>query len=263
MIKSLLLMPFVLEINHGAIQHDSTGKVAQVLHRKYSDVFEKLEELVNYHINSQVKTSLTLSSPHCTHFMLPLFFNLFRDLLTSQLAGNPLLSKLAELVPNIGNFFTPLPLVRSFLEYDQVHHISRRSFIPPSFNDVRHILNRAQIHAISQKLKLITFDADQTIYKDGKDLEQGGEICSYIIRLLRTGLKVAIVTAASYPNNPSKYEGRLAGLLHAFAQEGFPEEVSSRFFVMGGECSFMFKHQGGKLVQIPGDEFQLEDMVSL
>lgn len=164
-------------------------------------------------------------------------------------------------MPNIGHFFTPLPLVRSFLEYDHVHNFTHRRFIPPSFNDVRHILNRAQVHAISQKLRLITFDADQTIYKDGKDLEQGGEICSLIIRLLQTGLNVAIVTAASYPDNPARYEARLAGLLHAFGNDGVPEEVSSRFYVMGGECSFLFKYQKGGLVQVPKEQFQLDEMV--
>ena len=34
--------------------------------------------------------------------------------------------------------------------------ISARKFVPPSFNDIRHLLNSAQITAISKIVKLIT-----------------------------------------------------------------------------------------------------------
>jgi len=164
-------------------------------------------------------------------------------------------------VPATGIFFTPLPLVQSFEEYDSIHQVSRRNFIPPSFNDVRHILNRAQVHAISPKVKLLTFDADQTIYKDGKVLEKNDPMCSLIIRLLQSGLRIAIVTAASYPNNPSRYEERLKGLLLHFVDDNIPTEVSSRFVVLGGECSFMFRTEVGRFVQIKAEDFQLQEMV--
>jgi hypothetical protein len=93
-------------------------------------------------------------------------------------------------VPAIGHFFTNLPLVDTFLE---LHHsaisppslshdiptksrrrpsvrrwrltmtMAARRFVPPSFNDVRRLLNAAQIRAIAPNLRLITFDGDVTM----------------------------------------------------------------------------------------------------
>jgi len=226
-IKSLLFTPFSLEANHSKFQ----PKIKETLNRRYAEVFEKIEELIEDHRSFQAFGAIHQS-------------------------------KLSELVPNIGSFFTELPLVQSFQEYDQLNQISSRRFIPPSFNDTRHILNRAQIRAISKKLKLISFDADQTIYQDGKNLEKDSEICHDIIALLRQGLIVAIVTAASYPTNISRYETRLAGLLHDFKEKSIPKELTARFYLMGGECCYLFKydHDLGKLVPILPEDFRLPEM---
>lgn len=55
------------------------------------------------------------------------------------------LSRLKQYVPTVGNFFTSLPLAKAFRLYDEKYFISERNFVSPSFNEIRHILNLAQI----------------------------------------------------------------------------------------------------------------------
>lgn len=86
--------------------------------------------------------------------------------------SDPRRSKLKRIVPTVGSFFTPLRLADAFREYDAFFHLSRRKYIPPNFAELRHILNIAQIHASAEALRLITFDADGTLYADGHHIEQ-------------------------------------------------------------------------------------------
>ena len=76
------------------------------------------------------------------------------------------------LVPTVGTFFTPLFLRDAFLYQDERRYISSRRFVAPSFNDVRIILNTAQVLALVRQgpLKLVTFDGDVTLYDDGDSL---------------------------------------------------------------------------------------------
>lgn len=55
------------------------------------------------------------------------------------------------------------------------------------------------MHASAESLKLITFDADGTLYADGAHLEHDNEMIALIISLMRSNIHVAIVTAAGYP----------------------------------------------------------------
>jgi hypothetical protein len=48
--------------------------------------------------------------------------------------------------------FTSLPLVKAFEHYDINGAISARHFVPPSFNDIRHILNIAQVWYTTQSV---------------------------------------------------------------------------------------------------------------
>lgn len=55
-------------------------------------------------------------------------------------------SRLSKLIPKeLGTFFTELKLVDALHEYDTVYAIKERKYIPPSFNEIRHILNLAQV----------------------------------------------------------------------------------------------------------------------
>eukprot|EP00798_Chlamydomonas_sp_ICE-L_P014649 gene14649-20683_t len=106
-------------------------------------------------------------------------------------------SRLVRLIPRIGTFQKPLKLVEAFKEYDRVFALSRRKYIAPNFAELRHIVNIAHVHAVAESLKLITFDADGTLYADGHHFEQDNAMISIIISLMRRN--VAIVTAAGYP----------------------------------------------------------------
>ena len=96
----------------------------------------------------------------------------------------PLPSKLGMLVPTAGPFFTRLPLEAAFKYQDRKRYISSRRYVAPSFNDVRLVLNSAQIMAVTGgALQLATFDGDVTLYDDGESLEPSSPI---IPRLLGT-----------------------------------------------------------------------------
>jgi IMP and pyridine-specific 5'-nucleotidase len=92
-------------------------------------------------------------------------------------------SKLKLLVPSIGNFFTRLPLAEAFKYQDSQRFISSRRFVPPSFNDIRLILNTAQIMGVAAAgaLDLATFDGDVTLYDDGKSLEADNPVITRIL----------------------------------------------------------------------------------
>ena len=55
------------------------------------------------------------------------------------------------------------------------------------------------MHSSAEGLKLITFDADGTLYADGHHIEQDSEMIRLIVSLMRLNVHVSIVTAAGYP----------------------------------------------------------------
>lgn len=128
--------------------------------------------------------------------------------------------------------------------------------MPPTFKEVRHILNLATINAIADHLKLVTFDADDTIYEDGGIINSSSRMVKIIVELLKRGIVVSLVTAAGYPGKPERYEERLRGILDAL-EELSPEE-RARFLVMGGECNYLLETyvnaESGKisLRELPG-----------
>eukprot|EP00947_MAST-08B_sp_MAST-8B-sp1_P002849 g2849.t1 len=201
-------------------------------------------------------------------------------------------SRLATMVPSIGTFFTDLPLREAFIKYDGKYSICKRRFVTISFNEIRHILNLAQVAAIHDSLKLITFDGDQTLYEDGGNFDNV-KLMELMKTLLERGVAVAIVTAASYAENPRGYERRLQGLLAGFqglslvaAKQGgarlpgappaggaallerwaspagkvgpaLSVEGRGRFFVVGGECNYLFKLDpvSCQLVHVPAEDW--------
>lgn len=151
-------------------------------------------------------------------------------------------SKLKLLVPSVGNFFTSLPLEDAFVFQDNCRFISSRRFVPPSFNDLRLILNTAQVMSMVRGggAQLMTFDGDVTLYDDGASLTADNPVIPHLLRLLQHDIKVGIVTAAGY-TEPAKYYGRLSGLLEAI--KGSPDLSDSQkkgLIVMGGESNFLF-----------------------
>lgn len=179
---------------------------------------------------------------------------------------NPDNSRLKSFVPTVFKFFTPLPMRIAFKIYDSKYNVTKRHFVPPSFNEIRHTLNLAQVLAIGKSLSMITFDGDQTLYSDGGNFEENPEISDGIVFLLSRNVKVCVVTAAGYGFDGSKYETRLKGLLEVFVSKNLSVDVVSNFYVLGGECNYLLKchlvkdsfsdEMTAKLLPVPYDIWQ-------
>eukprot|EP00980_Cylindrotheca_fusiformis_P012632 scaffold3084_cov144-Cylindrotheca_fusiformis.AAC.80 len=182
-------------------------------------------------------------------------------------------SRLKQLVPTVGTFHTHLPLRHAFEAYNEKHKLTKRKHIQISFNEIRHIMNLAQVMAMrdpdesSQKPgvpsgvvdneedaseieikpgqlngpKMITFDGDQTLYSDGSNFDSNPRLANYLYELLRHGVIVAVVTAAGYEYNAEKYEFRLSGLLNYFKSKKLSDEECQRFYLFGGECNYLLR----------------------
>ncbi|KAJ3354192.1 IMP 5'-nucleotidase [Allomyces javanicus] len=150
-------------------------------------------------------------------------------------------SRLNMLVPTIGRFFTDLPLRNAFLAHDDRLALAARRHVPPSFNEIRGILNTAQLMASAPDLRLITFDGDMTLYDDGANFAEDSHLVNLLCDLLSVkGLHVAIVTAAGY-TEAERYEFRLSGLLKGMADRKLSATAVAKFWVMGGECNYLFR----------------------
>jgi IMP and pyridine-specific 5'-nucleotidase len=183
------------------------------------------------------------------------------ELLEAEGKSPPAVSRLKQLVPTIGSFHTPLPLREAFELYNEKHRLTKRRNITISFNEIRHIMNLAQILAFCENRcetkpeeepcqdhpaqldgpRLISFDGDQTLYSDGANFDSNPRLANYLYQLLRHGVAIAVVTAAGYEYNAEKYEYRLSGLLHYFKTRGLTEEECARFYLFGGECNYLLQ----------------------
>lgn len=192
-----------------------------------------------------------------------------------EMEGSLRPSRLKQLVPTVGTFHTRLPLRQAFQVYNDKHFLTKRKHIQISFNEIRHILNLAQVIAMrypegcsdrsptpqedfSTNLeddteikeeaiqpgplkgpKMICFDGDQTLYTDGSNFDSNPRLANYLYLLLRHGVSVAIVTAAGYEYNVDKYEFRLSGLLEYFKSKKLTQDECERFYLFGGECNYL------------------------
>ena len=175
-------------------------------------------------------------------------------------------SKLKLLVPSVGVFFTPLLLEEAFNYQDERRRISSRRFVPPSFNDIRLILNTAQTMSLvrSGPIELVTFDGDVTLYDDGESLTAENPVIDRILKLLSQGTKIGIVTAAGY-TDASRYYGRLYGLLDAIKaaieRHELPDDPT--LIILGGESNYLFIFDASSehlLKYIPRNQWLLEEM---
>lgn len=238
-IKGLLAVPFVLHSQPTAV-YDSKprnhvlGKMASTARRRYAEILHDVEELINDHI-------------------------------ALQNSGTQERSKLKHLVPSVGLFFTPLLLERAFEYQDEKRKISSRRFVPPSFNDIRLILNSAQIMSLIQggPLQLVTFDGDVTLYADGQSLTPDNPVIPRIINLLSQGVKVGIVTAAGY-TEASKYYNRLYGLLNKVREAVLEKElVDPCLIILGGESNYLFNFDSSSehcLEYVDREDWMLPEM---
>lgn len=209
------------------------------------------------HLKEQDRFIQFLVDMHQTHTSLEVMTKVERWVEDHR--SDPRASRLSRVVPTLGNFFTPLRLVDAFLEYDEFFALSRRQYVPPNFAELRHILNIAQLHASADALRLVTFDADGTLYADGAHMQHDNDMIKLIITLMRSNVHVAIVTAAGYPGAPERFEQRVQGLLYAFTQLDLPPAVTGRFHIMGGECNYLLRvvgHPERRLEFVPDAEWK-------
>lgn len=207
-VKGLLAVPFVLQ----SVSEIETDKV----YGQFKSIFEHIEKLIEEKIAVDIRV----------------------------VDGEVEESRLDQLVPQLGTFFTPLPMVAAFEVQENKRAICKRRMVSPSFNDIRHILNSAQILAFSrsQDLRLMTFDGDVTLYEDGGSITKGSKIVSRLMALLDRGIHVGIVTAAGY-DDPEKYKERLYGLCwELFCNKSMSLENKKRLTIMGGESSYLFQY---------------------
>ena len=166
-IKGLLAVPFVLHSQPTAAYDDSDErrdvlvKMASTARRRYGEIFRdvcsrKKKEEEKKRVSRQ---RLTGKSSHQVE-------DLINDHISHQSDGTHTRSKMKLLVPSVGVFFTPLLLEEAFEHQDRQRRISSRRFVPPSFNDIRLILNSAQVLSLVRAgpLRLVTFDGDVTLY---------------------------------------------------------------------------------------------------
>lgn len=191
--------------------------------------------------------------------------------LVEEYRKSPENSRLRQFVPTVGKMHTPLFITRAFDWYDTKYCITKRRFVAPTFNEIRHILNLSQVMAIGPNLRMITFDGDQTLYSDGQNFQANDELASGILSLMINGVKVIVVTAAGYGLNGSMYMRRLQGLLDCMENEKLTKEQVENFFVMGGECNYFLQCTIGSfdgpdapqkpiLVPVPVETWQADEL---
>lgn len=257
-IKALLAVPFVLhsdvenymEFVTGNDDHDmereleQDRRIALECRKRYLEIFRDVERLIDH--------TRAVDSMH-----LPYRSD----------------SRLRKLVPSLGKFFTLLPLVEAFFKEDDRRLISQRRLVSPLFNDVRMILNTAQVLALTRlyqkrdtQLKLVTFDGDVTLYEDGQSLCSDSPVVSRLVALLSLGLFVGVVTAAGYPGElgAQHYYTRLAGLIDRIRDDPLlTADQRENLLVMGGESNYLFRYSNAQqnLTFVPADQWLLPAMV--
>lgn len=257
-IKGLLAVPFVLHADIENYDQDFGNYMKQQDHKnslEYQEIYER-----------QLEKTCLARYLEVFHDVEKLIDNtIYLDNLVAD-PNHVARSRLRQLVPSVGRFFTKLPLKEAFLIEDEIRLISRRRLVSPSFNDVRNILNTAQAIALTSnslaKLKLITFDGDVTLYEDGKSLTPDSPLVECLVQLLAHGLHVAVVTAAGYPGHQGafEYHKRLHGLIDVLnTTDRLLNEQKANFLVMGGESNYLFRysHEARGLVFIEGEDWYL------
>ena len=245
-VKGLLAVPFVLYSE--PTPSTSSPSHAAEAHRRYAEIFHDVELMIDAHMALQSTSPPSHNSP-------------------SQLSQPTLPSKLRMLVPTAGPFFTRLPLEAAFKYQDAKRYISSRRYVAPSFNDVRLVLNSAQVMAVTQggKLELATFDGDVTLYDDGMSLEPSNPVVTRLLDLMRQGIKIGIVTAAGYTTADRYYE-RLHGLLDAIAESTeLDDSKKNNIVIMGGEDNYLFEYDISspyRLKSVPREQWLTPEMAA-
>eukprot|EP00241_Pyramimonas_parkeae_P019021 CAMPEP_0114298186 /NCGR_PEP_ID=MMETSP0059-20121206/12284_1 /TAXON_ID=36894 /ORGANISM="Pyramimonas parkeae, Strain CCMP726" /LENGTH=385 /DNA_ID=CAMNT_0001420531 /DNA_START=88 /DNA_END=1242 /DNA_ORIENTATION=+ len=190
--------------------------------------------------------------------------------LVEEFIRNPNKNRLKQQIPQMRIVHSPLHLVEAFKWYDSVYKLSTRLHVKPSFADLRHILNIAQMSAVVPGLRMVTMDGDGTIYRHNQCIENP-ELVEAILDVLRKGMVFGLVTAAGYPGKADRYEQRLGLVLEALydhvSRGTMPADTLERFFVIGGECNYLLRaatREDGKslgLSFVPNEEWKTPELL--
>jgi len=102
------------------------------------DTFSHFEELVNEHREISMAAASAKGENNNNNN-------------NHQLLTEPKQSRLKKLVPTVGIFHTALPLRRAYEAYNAKYKLDKRRHLAISFNEIRHILNLAQIMALRKE----------------------------------------------------------------------------------------------------------------
>eukprot|EP00960_Hanusia_phi_P043559 756119-Hanusia_phi.AAC.3 len=172
-------------------------------------------------------------------------------------------SELSRKCPEIGKFFNELPLTKALDHFGKSVAVEQRRYVPPTFSEIRQIFNIAQVYALGGQAKLLTFDADDTLYEHGMDLEVGCWLVDALLALMESGIYIAVVTAAGYPGKPLRYAARFKGLLEKMREKKSPPDVTNKFYCVGGECNYLFRiKENYEMEEVDSDAFYTSDMKS-
>ena len=97
-----------------------------------ADTFSHFEELVDEHRQICMEAASSSGENHTNYY-------------------EPKQSRLKKLVPTVGLFHTPLPLRQAYEAYNAKYKLDKRRHLAISFNEIRHILNLAQIMALCKE----------------------------------------------------------------------------------------------------------------
>jgi IMP and pyridine-specific 5'-nucleotidase len=228
-----------------------------VVRRNYNDVYQRRDAFIDW-IKEMLNHSFVLGNNERSYVeTMTHMEDLVRE---HRVKGTS--SRLHQLVPSISTFHTDLFLRDAFVMYNDKFAITKRNHIAPTFNEIRHILNLSQLKGLGTNLKFVSFDGDQTLYSDGGNFDEKSELSYQIIELIRNGIIVCVITAASYAFDGSKYEVRLKGLLRRFVTADLTDEEISRFYVMGGECNYLLQCQRAEATKTTFESTDTLDSVS-
>ena len=162
-------------------------------------------------------------------------------MLVAEHMDDPQNSRLKSLVPSVGNFLRHYHFARhiwSTMHTTTYQNVSLYRY-PSTMLGI--ILDLAQVKKlVLNKLGFCLFDGDQTLYSDGKNFSDL-DLAQYIITFMQNGTYIALTTAAGYGLDAAKYEVRVQALLSAFEDAQLPEDVVSKFYVLGGECNYLLQ----------------------
>eukprot|EP01055_Gregarina_sp_Pseudo9_P000636 Gregarina_sp_Pseudo_9__635@NODE_1404_length_1629_cov_10_464780_g1306_i0_p1_GENE_NODE_1404_length_1629_cov_10_464780_g1306_i0NODE_1404_length_1629_cov_10_464780_g1306_i0_p1_ORF_typecomplete_len467_score96_15ISN1/PF06437_11/1_1e105PMM/PF03332_13/0_00017Hydrolase_3/PF08282_12/2_2e02Hydrolase_3/PF08282_12/0_032Sof1/PF04158_14/0_074MraZ/PF02381_18/3_3e02MraZ/PF02381_18/1_1_NODE_1404_length_1629_cov_10_464780_g1306_i0361403 len=137
-------------------------------------------------------------------------------------------------------FWTNLPLREAFKRMDNKYRITKRRHVPVSIHEIRQTFNLAQVLVSARNLRLLSFDGDETLYRNGACFDDK-ELADLLISIIKHDCYVVVVTAAAYGQESEQYEARLKGLLSAMKTAELSPRELSYFLLFGGETNYLFR----------------------